>query len=470
MNQATELSKAHYKNIPRILGLGLFLQQLDGMVLNTAIPEMANSLGTEALSLKLAITSYLLTLAMFIPISGYIAERYGTQKVFLWAMIVFVIGSIFCGCSWDITTLIIGRLIQGAGAAMVTPVGRLILLKVFSKEDFLIAFTSYSLIGQIGFVVGPVLGGFMTSYINWRGIFFINLPIVLLGLFLVKKWIPNYESRDTLPAFDWIGFWVFGGLAGCFTFGFSWVTEENFSGIDPYLLLLLGVLLIFIYFFHQRNTVVPVLKLSLFKIRTFQVSLVGGSWFRVFASGLTFLIPIQLQLDLGYSPFLSGVLIFFNALGFFITRHFFKEIMSFLGFKRALISSAFITGLTLFLFIFIDRTSPLWLIIGLLILMGLSSSIQYGALNTLGFADVEKEDAAQASSVTAVFQQLGLTFSVCLCAGLLSLMGRFKGVSTLSDIAFHWTYFFMGLMTLGSILFYVHLTQKDGQHLIKNKK
>jgi EmrB/QacA subfamily drug resistance transporter len=461
------LAFATHKHIPRILGLGLFLQQLDAMILNTAIPQMAHSLNTPALSLKLAITSYLLTLALFIPISGYIADKFGTKRTFSWAMIVFLLGSVICGLAMNIEILIFGRLVQGAGAAMVAPVGRLILLKAFSRTDFLHAFAAYAIVGQIGLVLGPVLGGIITTFMDWRFIFFVNIPIILLALYWTKKSIPNYIDPENLVKFDWIGFLVFGGAAGAITFGLSWLTEDNFMDHEPWVLFGLGVLLAGIYYFYARRLKYPALDLNVFKIKTFWVTMVGGFGFRISASGVSFLLPLQLQLQFGYSAFMAGLLIFPNVLAFLTARSFFKILLKHYGFKKILLICPIFSALALLGFAFMTKNMPLWCMIILMIVMGMASSVQYGAINTLTFADVPAQDSSRATSVSTVFQQIGLSMAICFCAGLLVINSGFSVSSVMSAMAFHRTYLVLSALTLLSAVVFFKLSHENGAHLLK---
>ncbi len=467
------------RNIPRVLGLGLFMQQLDSMILNTAIPQMAEALHTPTLSLKLAITSYLLTLAMFIPISGYVADRFGTQKTFALAMLVFLLGSIISGCAFDINFLIIGRLIQGAGAAMITPVGRLILLKAFSQKESLIAYNAYTMIGQMGLVIGPTLGGVLTTFMNWRFIFFVNIPVAIIALFLVYEVIPNYKE-DKKSKFDWLGFFLFGAAAGSISFGFSWMSEEGFSFVFPWLLLLVGIFLGLIYYFHAQylnyKNILPALDLKVFKIRTFRLTMLGGSLFRLTASGATFLLPLQFQMAMGYSAFDSGLMLLPQAASFLISKQCFTWALKKFGFRNILIFSPLLVSLALLGFALISDWSGLrnlnfiqhFIIFGLIMLvLGFFSSIQYSSLNTLIFADVPKDKSSRATSSSGVVQQLGLSLAVCFCAGLLVGTSFVSQTHLLGEASFYWVYLILSFLTFLTPLVFLKLRKSDGMHLIK---
>lgn len=456
-----------HKHIPRILGLGLFLQQLDAMILNTAIPQMSLALDTTPLRLKLAITSYLLTLAMMVPVSGYLADRFGTRRCFFHAMIIFLIGSVVCGFAHDLLFLIAGRLIQGFGAALLTPVARLVLLRTFSRSDYLVAFTAYTLIGQMGLMLGPVLGGVLTSLVSWRSIFFVNVPMVLIGLYWVHHHIPNY-TETKLPRFDWFGFWLFGGAAGLITFAFSWLTEDQFNQFHtPLLLLGIGALLIVLYIWHARRTQHPSLDISVFRIRTFRAVVINSTLFRLGVAGTSFLLPLQFQIQFGYSPLISGLLIFPNALAFWASKPCFKIILHRFGFKRCLITTACLTALVLLALSWLSVGTPLWCLLVLMAALGFTSSLQYSFINTLNFADIPPGDSSRATSVGTVFMQLGLSFSVCFCAGLLVGSSHLAQTPLLSPLAFHYTYWVLSAVTLLSAVLFCQLQANDGANLLK---
>ncbi len=463
----TFLSVSENKHIPRILGLGLFLQQLDAMVLNTAIPQMSVSLDTSPLSLKLAITSYLLTLAMFIPVSGYFADRFGTKRIFAAAMLVFLLGSVICGVAHSIEILIAGRLVQGLGAAMVTPVGRLILMKSFSRTDFIMAFTYYTIMGQVGLVVGPVLGGFLTTFMGWRYIFFINVPVVLLALYLVQRFIPNHVEEE-FPEFDWVGFVIFGVAAGSITFAFSWLTEQNFTHVDlPLLLLTVGICLAVVYYRHARKTPFPSLDIRIFRIETFRLATFGGFLFRIGMAGFGFLIPLQMQLQFGYNAFESGLILLPSALAFLVTKTIFKNFLQRYGFRKCLLFTPVVVVVSFIGLSWINSATPLWVILLLMTFIGFFTSLQYSFTNTLNLADIPKQESSRATSVSVVFQQLGISFSVCFCAGLLVSSSHLSGTALLGAMAFHYTYLGLSAFTLLSTLLFLQLPKTAGESLLQ---
>ena len=461
------LSITAHKHIPRILGLGLFLQQLDAMILNTAIPQMSVALATSPLSLKLAITCYLLTLAMFTPVSGFIADRFGSKPTLLWALGIFMLGSVMCGFAHSLLALIVGRLVQGIGGAMITPVGRLVLLKSFSRSDFLMAFTAYTLIGQVGLVMGPILGGILTTFVDWRWIFFVNIPVVLMALYWVRKHVPNhYESKT--PDFDWTGFVIFGLSAGMITFAFSLLTEENFTyDLLPLILLPVGALLGIGYYFHAKRKAHPSLDVRIFNIRTFTMGCIGGTLFRLANGGFGFLLPLQLQIEFGYSAFQAGLMLLPNALVFMSTKTIFKKIAQRYGFKKPMVAMPLFAAVFYAVMALNTQTTPIWWMTLVIMAMGFFSSLQYSFMNTFILGDVPTESVSRGSSVSAVIQQLGGSFAVCFIAGLLVSSSHFTRTPLLSGFSFQITFFVLAATTLLTSALFLFLKPQDGHQLLK---
>jgi EmrB/QacA subfamily drug resistance transporter len=456
-----------HKHIPRILGVGLFLQQLDAMILNTAIPQMAKALGASPLSLKLAITTYLLSLAMFIPISGYIADRFGSQRTFSMAMWVFLLGSLMSGLAHNVEILILGRLVQGVGAAMVMPVGRLILLKTFSRSDFLVAFTAYTMIGQIGLVAGPILGGILTTFVGWRYIFFVNIPVILMTLYWGRAHIPNYQEVE-LPKFDWLGFFSFGIAAGGVTLALSWMTEDSFQHLElPLICLVCGLSLGVFYYLHARQSASPSLDLNVFRIRTFRIATLGGFLFRVAIGGSGFILPLQMQVLWGYSAFQSGLMLVPNVLAFMATKTVFRFLVQRYGFKKPLFMAPWMIVLVFFALAFVTASTPLWLMALLMAILGFFSSFQYSLMNTLNLADVPVRESSRATSVSVVFQQLGLSFAVCLCAGLLVASSAITHAAVMGPQAFHDAYLALGVLTALCVSVFRGIMDTDGRNLLR---
>lgn len=453
--------------IPWVLGLGLLMETLDSTVLNTALPQMAVSFDANVLTLKLAIVSYIITLAAFLPIGGYLTDRFGTQRVFFVAVLVFVVSSFWCGVAQHLPELIIGRLLQGMGGAMVTPVGRLILLKTFSRSEYIKAFTSLVLVGQMGVALGPTLGGALTTFLGWRWIFFINFPVGLLLLILIVRFIPNYRE-EIKYSLDKIGFFLFSIALGAITFGLAWMTEQAFEDdIFSIALTLFGLILLGAYAWHAKYCQRPLLDFSLVYLRTFRISLIGSFISRIPLNAPFFLLTLLLQIQFGFSAFKSGLFLIPYGLSMALTKPFFGYILSYFGYRRSLIFAPLLLAITLFSFSQITATTPVWLIFILIGCLGIFSSFQFSAMNSLAFADVDPKEISNASIITGIFQQLAMSIAVCFAAGLLIIIGNYYHIEALNIKAFHTTFLTLSGVMLLSIFVFRCLKPGDGVAMLR---
>lgn len=453
--------------IPWVLGLGLLLDTLDTTVLNAALPQMAISFSVDALTLKLAIISYLISLAVFIPISGYVTDRWGTKRVFFSATVVFLISSLLCGISQHVPELIIGRLFQGIGGAMITPVGRLILLKTFSRNEYIKAFTSLVLVGQLGIALGPALGGTLTTFLGWRWVFFINLPIGLILLALIVRFIPDYRE-EVRYQFDWLGFGLFSIAVGLITFGLALMSEQAFENMAlSGSLVIAGLALLGVFAVHVKRCLHPLLNLTLLRIRTFRIAILGSLLIRLPLNAPFFLLTLLLQIEFGFSAFESGLFLVPYGVSMVLAKPFFQTILYRYGFRRCLtVTPIFLAG-SLFSFSLITATTPAWVILLLVGLLGILSSFQFSGMNTLNFADIEKADTSHASIISSVLQQLAISFSVCFSAGLLVMASHFYHVETLNLASFHTTFVVLGGVMLLGVFLFKRLRASDGEAMLR---
>lgn len=455
--------------VPWILGLSFLMEALDTTVLNTALPQMAMALSINLLTLKLAIVSYVVTLAAFLPLSGYVSDRFGTQKVFFIAVVIFVSSSLLCGASQNLTELVVGRLLQGIGGAMVTPVARLMLLKTFERSEFIKAFNFLVIVGQIGVALGPTLGGIVTTTLGWRWMFFINLPTGLILLVLSVYFIPNYIETKRY-AFDRRGFFLFSMAMSTMTFGLALMTETGW-GHTLYAMALIGLGGVFflLYFWHAQYVSRPLLNFLLLKKRTFRLSFLGAFISRLPINAPLFLLTLLLQVVFGFSALKAGLCLIPYGLSMALTRTFFIKIAQSFGYRRCLITNSMLTAGTLFLFSGITLATPLWVILLLLGVMGMFTSFQFSGMNSLAFADIEPQDIAQASLISGVFQQFSMSLSVCVAAGLLSTFGYVLHSNALSLRMFHLSFAALSVVMLSSLFAFCRLRAGDGDALLSKR-
>jgi len=418
---------------PLIVACALFMENLDSTILSTALPAIAAALHENPLHLNLALTSYLLSLAVFIPISGWIADRFGPRPVFQTAIGIFVLGSIACSQSSSLSSFVLARIVQGMGGAMMTPVGRIILLRSTEKSELLRAMAFVTVPALLGPLLGPPLGGFLATYVGWQWIFWINLPIGLLGVVLagfhigdtVEKSTRSIDSgtlEDAVESrrkFDGLGFILTGFGFGGLIFGFETLGRDLLPSWATALLLILGGMTLTLYVWHARRTAAPVIDLRLLKTPTFRAGIIGGSLFRIGIGTIPFLLPMMLQLAFGFSAFHSGMLTFAAAAGAISMKFTARPILKRFGFRTVLMANAVLSGLFIMTYgLFRPGTSAI-LILGLLLLGGFFRSLQFTSANALMLADIERGEMSQASSFGGIAQQLSL--SLGLGVGALAL-------------------------------------------------
>jgi len=412
--------------VPLIIAVALFMENMDSTVIATSLPAIATDIGTNPLALKLAVTSYLLSLAIFIPASGWTADRFGARTVFRAAIAVFMLGSIGCALSSSLTDFVIARIVQGMGGAMMTPVGRMVLVRSISKRELINAMTWVSTPALIGPVLGPPVGGFITTYATWHWIFIINLPIGLLGIVLATRYIEDIRAEKH-ERFDLVGMALAGlGIAGV-AFGFS-VLGLNFVPWTVVAGLILGgACFIGAYFVHARHTAIPALDLTLFRFPTFRASVAGGFMFRLGLGALPFLLPLMLQVGFGMTPFQSGMVTFSTALGAMGMKWATGPILRRFGFRTVLVANALISAVFLGVCAGFTATTPVAIMTGLLLLGGFFRSLQFTSINSIAYAEVEPSKVSRATALVSVAQQLSVSSGVALGAMAVELTVQFRG-------------------------------------------
>jgi len=398
-----------------IIATALFMENMDGTVIATSLPAIALDLHEDPIVLKLALTSYMLTLAVFIPASGWVADRFGARTVFCTAIVIFTAGSILCGASSSLPTLIGARVFQGLGGAMMVPVGRLVLLRSIPKSELVSAMAYLTVPALVGPIAGPPLGGFITTYFHWRWIFWINVPIGVIGILLSLRFIQNLRE-EAVPRFDFGGFALSGiGLLSLIS-GLSVVGR----GVAPYwlvaALLAIGALSLAAYVNHARDSEDAILDLKLLKIPTFFAGVVGGLLFRVGIGAMPFLLPLLLQIGFGLSPFESGSLTFATAAGAFLMKFTASTALRWFGFRQTLMVVALVSGAFLAACALFTPSTPHWLLLIVLLAGGFFRSLVFTALNALSYADIDPRRMSRATSFASVSQQMSGAVGVAVAA------------------------------------------------------
>ncbi len=428
MTPLAAIARSRPSNIvtPLIVATALFMEQLDGTVLATALPAMAADLHEDPVALKLALTSYLLSLAVFIPLSGWAADKFGARRVFRAAIAVFTIGSILSGFSHSLFEIVLARVIQGLGGAMMVPVGRLVLLRTAPRHELVRAMAWLTVPALIGPLIGPPLGGFLATHFDWRYIFWINVPIGLLGIALSTRFIPNLREESVRPL-DARGAVLSGVGLSCIVFGFT-ILGRGFAPV-PVVALIIGVgaASLIGYLFHAGRTEHPIIDLALLRIPTFQAAVYGGFLFRIGLGATPFLLPLLLQVGFGLSAQDSGLMTFVAAAGAMVMKTTAQPILKHFGFRRALLANTLICSGFLVINAFFTQATPHWLIMAILLVGGFFRSLQFTALNTICYADIPKNSMSNATSFAAVAQQLSISTGVAIGAASLEASRALHG-------------------------------------------
>jgi EmrB/QacA subfamily drug resistance transporter len=423
------------KVVAMIVGSAIIMQQIDSTVITTALPQMAISLKADPVRLSVAVTAYLLSLAVFVPVSGWAADRFGGRTIFRAAIALFTVGSILCGLSGNLIELTAARVLQGFGGAMMVPVGRLVLFRSLEKAALIGTMAYLQVPAQLGPVLGPPIGGFITTYFSWRWIFLVNVPLGLLGIVLVTAFFDNPKEEARRPL-DWIGFVLTGGAAFCIMYGIEAVGRGRGELAQAIVLLVLGVVLGALSLRHLWRAKHPLLDLSVFRIATFQASIFGGSLFRAGAGTLAFLLPLLLQVVFGLSAFASGSITFATAAGSISMKVTARPIIRRFGFRNVLLVNGVISAATIAMCGFFTAATPLSLIFVLLLIAGFFQSLQYTATQAMTYADVDAPQMSTATSIASMTQQLSRGFGIACVAALLHLSLGWRGAGALGTADF----------------------------------
>ena len=439
------------------------MENMDSTVIATSLANIAHDIGSQPIALKLALTAYLVALAIFIPISAWMADRWGARNVFRVAIVIFIAGSLACAASNSLLTFVLSRFLQGFGGALMTPVARLVLVRVTPRNQLVDAMAWLSIPGLIGPILGPPVGGFITTYFSWHWIFLINVPIGLLGIVLVTWLLPDWH-RNTPRRMDFPGFFLTSTAFAGWVFGISVLTLPALPVTFGYAAFVVGTLCWIGYLMHWRRTESPILDFSLFRFPLFRKSVIGGTFFRLGTGAMPFLFPLMLQLAFGLSPFQSGSITFATAVGSFGAKFVAEPILRRLGFRTSLVIATFLTVLGVGAMGIYTPQTPMPVMLGFLVITGFFQSIFWTATNAFTFADIDDKDAGQATAISQVGIQLSLAFGVALGGGVLEgLRLTHGGEPVLGD--FHLAFFVIAAVTLVSTVMFYFLPKTAGSHL-----
>jgi EmrB/QacA subfamily drug resistance transporter len=466
---STEPSAAARRLLPWLVAVAFFMESLDTTILNTAVPAISAALGVVPLSMKAVLASYTLSLAVFIPISGWMADRFGTRRVFASAIGIFTLGSFLCGISGNIHVLVACRVLQGCGGAMMVPVGRLTLVRTFAKSDLLRAMSFVSIPALVAPMLGPIAGGLIVAYLRWRFIFFLNIPIGIAGLLLVYMHLPDYREEKTHPL-DVVGLILFGSGIALLSYVLEIFGEHTLSAREMSGLLALSIILLAGYGLHASNLPFPLLQLRLFSIRTFRAAASGGFFTRLGIGGVPFLLPLLYQVGLGFTPIQSGLLVMPQAIAAMSMKTIMPRLLSRVGYRGVLISNTLILGALLMAFATIGLRTPIWVIVLQAFFYGAFTSLQYTSMNTLVYADIEEKDASSASSIASTMQQMSISFGVAT-AGLATAFFVPSTHSNPEEMihGIHKALVALGILTILSTVVFLSLKSGDGDDVSKHK-
>jgi len=452
--------------LPWVVAAALFMEQLDSTIVNTAVPAMAESLNVAPLSLKAVVASYILSLAVCIPVSGWMADRFGTRRVFGTAVVVFTLSSLLCGLSLNVPMLVAARVLQGMGAAMMMPVGRLTIIRTFPKAELLKAMNFVIIPALIGPLLGPTIGGLIVHWMPWRVIFFINIPVGLAALLLIHRYMPDYRGDGRRPL-DVIGLVLFGAGTSLLSWLLEVFGDHDIGTVPAVILFLVALGLLAAYGWHARQTRFPLLHLVLFRVRTFRVAVAGGFITRLGLGGLPFLLPLLYQVGLGFPAWQSGLLMMPAAAAAMGMKVFSIGILRRFGFRRILIVNTLLMGVTISMFALVGSGTPVILIVFLGLTQGFFNSLQFSSMNSMAYADIGGSDSSMASTLASSMQQMARSFGLA-CGTLVAAwyLGDLPQTDQAAVTqALHYAFLTLGGLTLISSLSFWTLRATDGENV-----
>ena len=448
------------RTVPLILAVALFMENMDSTVIATSLPAIAADIDTSPIALKLALTAYLVSLAIFIPISSWVADTFGAKLVFRFAIGIFALGSIACAASGSLGEFVVSRFLQGMGGAMMTPVARLVLVRSTEKRDLVSAMAWLTIPGLIGPLVGPPVGGFITTFFSWHWVFLINVPIGAAGIWLAGRYLPEMPPTGARPL-DVAGFLLSATAASGIVFGLSVVSLPALPPWVGMLTLAIGIAAALFYVRHARRTPSPILDFRLMRLPVFRAAIVGGALFRIGAGATPFLLPLLFQLGFGMTPFQSGMLTFATAFGALSMKFLAPFTLRTGGFRTVLIAATLLGGAAIAASAFFTPHTPTGVIILVLMASGFLRSLFFTSTNALVFADIDDNNASQATAISASLQQISIAMGVALAGGILEATTILTG-EPLGPSTFPIAFVTVGCITMLAIIPYLGLPRDAG--------
>lgn len=447
-----------YRSILWLVAIGFFMQQLDSTIINTALPNIAQNLQENPLNMQSVIVAYVLTMAITIPASGWIADKYGLRKTYFFAILLFTAASIGCALSQNLTQLVIARIFQGIGGALLQPVGRLTLLKVMPRTQLLAALSFVTIPGLIGPLIGPSLGGLLVEYTSWHWIFLMNVPIGLIGAFFTLKVLLELKV-EKLKQFDYIGFMFVAISMVSLSLVLDNMVDNTHSQAFMIVLFILGFSAGVAYWLHSIRSSNPLFSSHIFKVNSFSVGLLGNLFARLGNAAIPFIIPLMLQVALGFNPTMAGLTIIPLALGAIIIKRFITRLIHQFGYKKVLVINTILVGIGISSFALISADTPIWWQLIHFFLFGTVNSVQFTAMNTVTIKDLDANDASSGNSLLSVTQQLAMSMGVAITGTVLNNFIHLYGKNQ-TLMAFHYTFLCLGILTICSSWIFAQLKRK----------
>lgn len=434
-----------------LVAVGFFMQTLDSTIVNTALPSMARSLGESPLRMQSVVISYALTMAILIPASGWIADRVGVRRAYFGAIVVFALGSLACALSTSMTQLILSRVAQGAGGALLLPVGRLAVLRAYPREQFLGAMSFVAIPGLIGPLIGPTLGGLLAERAGWQWIFLINIPIGILGAAATLRYMPKASTHSQAP-FDATGYLLIAVGMAAISVSLEGLGELGLQRVFVMLLLVFGLASLTAYWLHAARTPSPLFSPDLFHVRTYAIGLLGNLFARLGIAAMPFLVPLLLQVSLGFTPLQAGLTMIPVTVAALTMKRLVTPVITRFGYRNVLVTNTFLVGLAIASFALVTPDQPIWLRVMQLFALGAVNSLQFTAMNTVALKDLGAEAASSANSLLSVVQMLSMSLGVAAAAALMATFGDVFASSrdTHALRAFQATFVCVGAMTCAS--------------------